>query len=462
MSENDDENVVMVKRIVDIVLSEMPALIKSQMLPTVRATVRPILYDMVMQDDSVFDISGPLNESSCDEGRKPRVTNQSLSDLKNKIVGFEDQFAEISAKQKALSDLLTDYEKIIAPAEKEVGKKSTISGSIFLSLQKQITTLKSELSKIQSCNSSIQTAIQTSQRNYDEVSKMQRDVCEVKRQLIKVSDIEDFQNFVSSQYHDMYQTVVEHSKFVTDIENNLRSEMQGGLAHFENKFFSEHGKSLTQIRNDFTKVVADNSKTVQNLHDKFLKNDKIKYYEDKIDQVKRTLENYEQYLRRNCLVVCGVEEKKGENTNKIAADLFRDMGFKVNTSHFDRSHRLKSKFDSRSHKRNLPRPIIVKFVNHDVKEEIFEQRDLLRYMPNCKGIYLNESLTVYRTKLYREVRNLHNLGWSTWTRDGIIFVCEGPRYSGAKQHRITTYQDYYKIIEDIGASQPEITFAHRT
>ena len=128
MSENDDENVVMVKRIVDIVLSEMPALIKSQMLPTVRATVRPILYDMVMQDDSVFDISGPLNESSCDEGRKPRVTNQSLSDLKNKIVGFEDQFTEISAKQKALSHLLTDFEKIIAPAEKEVGKKFTISG----------------------------------------------------------------------------------------------------------------------------------------------------------------------------------------------------------------------------------------------------------------------------------------------------------------------------------------------
>ena len=117
-----------------------------------------------------------------------------------------------------------------------------------------------------------------------------------------------------------------------------------------------------------------------------------------------------------------MEQTAGENTNNIALDIFNRIGVKVNASHLDRSHRLKRR---PQRGRNRPAPIIVKFTSHDVKDAVYQKRDLLRRSREFRGIYINENVTGYRKGLYREVRSLHSLGWSSWTRDGAILLCRG-------------------------------------
>ena len=120
-------------------------------------------------------------------------------------------------------------------------------------------------------------------------------------------------------------------------------------------------------------------------------------------------------------------------------------------SHIDRSHRLKQR--PRRGKKLPPPPIIVKLTSHDKKDEIYRNRDVLRRYSFFRNIYINENLTGYRKTLYREVRSLHQLGWSSWTRDGMILVCRGQFTPNSHVYKIANYRDYYIVIEDIGNSE---------
>ena len=108
---------------------------------------------------------------------------------------------------------------------------------------------------------------------------------------------------------------------------------------------------------------------------------KIKENDEKIHQLEKTIENLvekqksllseienlEQYSRRNCLVLHGVDESNDENTN---------------------SHRLgKPKRTD-----NKPRPIIVKFACYTVRKEIFMNKRKLK----GKRLLITESLTFSR------------------------------------------------------------------
>ena len=395
------------------------------------------------------------------------VIHTDITEAEKRIKAIENQINNIHQyHMKKYESLSTQVLRFDAKVKQACKKKSAVSGSIS-SLQQQITKLKTEL------KTEAEKKLPTSR-----LESIEKDINHLRSKIIKIEDIEDFQDFVSRQHDSLERTVLEHTKLVTDVEKNMRDELQNGLAYFEKEFFAENGK-LSKIRQNFANDVSKNNKIINELKenfeksdrrknlesepngDKIVKSEQLKKYDHKIDEVKKTLEAYEQYLRRNCLKIDGIPQTKGENTNEIAVDIFRDMGFNVNPSHFDRSHRLKRSLFHRNNGRNLPSPIIVKFVNHDLKEAIFEERDMLRQDPKFKNIYLNESLTAFRNKLYKEVRSLHNIGWYTWTRDGVIFASHCPRNSGAKQHRITCYKDYYRIIEEIGASHSKNTCSAR-
>ena len=79
------------------------------------------------------------------------------------------------------------------------------------------------------------------------------------------------------------------------------------------------------------------------------------------------IDDLEQYSRRNCLVLHGVNESNAENTNEIIIKTFsEELGVEIKEDDLDRSHRLgKSK-----RKDNKPRPIIVKFARYAVRREI--------------------------------------------------------------------------------------------
>ena len=140
-------------------------------------------------------------------------------------------------------------------------------------------------------------------------------------------------------------------------------------------------------------------------------------FEDKIENLHEIVDAQNQYGRRNILDLNGVEWSPNENTNEIVIGIFRAMGFHINLRDIDRSHRI---FHKGNRKRNAPPVIYVKLINHDLKQLIYNHRDMLRFMPGYQSIYIDENLTAVRRKLFARVRRMRQ--WESWTNDGKIFL----------------------------------------
>ena len=111
----------------------------------------------------------------------------------------------------------------------------------------------------------------------------------------------------------------------------------------------------------------------------------IKKKDEKINQLEKTIENLaekqkslsseiddlEQYSRRNCLVLHGVNESNGESTNEIIIKTFsEELGVEIKEDDLGRSHKQRKP----KRKYNKTRSIIVKFARFAVRREIFMKK----------------------------------------------------------------------------------------
>ena len=104
--------------------------------------------------------------------------------------------------------------------------------------------------------------------------------------------------------------------------------------------------------------------------------DIIKKQEEKIQSVEDQLERQEEYSRRNCLVLHGIPETMGENTDEVMKELLREkLDFKLYDGDIDRSHRLTPKYNNaKFQERTYPKPIIIKFTSHNVKHDVYSMK----------------------------------------------------------------------------------------
>jgi hypothetical protein len=137
----------------------------------------------------------------------------------------------------------------------------------------------------------------------------------------------------------------------------------------------------------------------------------------KIASLEDKLEDYEQYSRRNCLLIHGIPETKKENTNSIAISTITDrLEIPLTDNDIDRSHRLGRKqtanpSDGVPH----PRPIIIKFCRYGKREKVFKVKSRLKKT----GIVITENLTARRMALLKAANN-HESVSSAWTTDGRV------------------------------------------
>ena len=138
----------------------------------------------------------------------------------------------------------------------------------------------------------------------------------------------------------------------------------------------------------------------------------ICYLKDKLDEA-------EQYSRRNCLLIHGVPETDNENTDeKVKAFCKSKLNIKLTDFDLDRSHRLRR--HRNQHQENYPRPIIVKFVQHNLKAYVYSQKRLLK----GSDFLLTESLTSKRMgciQMLKKLRKEKKVN-SYWTLDGRIYL----------------------------------------
>ena len=97
-----------------------------------------------------------------------------------------------------------------------------------------------------------------------------------------------------------------------------------------------------------------------------------------LDKAGRALDRQEQYSRRNCLLIHGIDEENQENIDEVV----------INVLNKDRKP-----------DKSKPRPIIIKFSRYNVRAKIFKNKRKLK----GKRISVTEGLTKTRMEHCRKL-----------------------------------------------------------
>ena len=96
----------------------------------------------------------------------------------------------------------------------------------------------------------------------------------------------------------------------------------------------------------------------------------------KLEEMDAVLDRQEQYSKRDCLLIHGVDEVEGEDTDELSIEVIEGhMNQKFKPEDIDKSHRFGNQKKSIKAK---PRPIIVKYVRYNT-------RHIYRNKKNLKG-----------------------------------------------------------------------------
>ena len=88
---------------------------------------------------------------------------------------------------------------------------------------------------------------------------------------------------------------------------------------------------------EFEKEIKNNNEEIKSLRKE------NSYLMERLVEVDAVLDIQEQYSRRNCLLIHGVEEVEGEDTNELCIKVIEeDMNQTIKPEDIDRSHRLEN------------------------------------------------------------------------------------------------------------------------
>ncbi|XP_072176953.1 uncharacterized protein [Diadema setosum] len=153
--------------------------------------------------------------------------------------------------------------------------------------------------------------------------------------------------------------------------------------------------------------------------------EKVLHKEQNISRLEHTVDSLEQYSRRSCLRIFGLEEKKGENKDTLVTEVIQSkLGVSLDpVKDIDRSYRTGSTRESAlqsgrsSSQKARPRPIIVKLNNYRKRKEIITNRRKLK----GSGIVIAEDLTNRNQRLLSLARASKNIT-AAWSSDGRIIA----------------------------------------
>ena len=119
---------------------------------------------------------------------------------------------------------------------------------------------------------------------------------------------------------------------------------------------------------EFEKEIKNNNEEIKSLRKE------NSYLTKRLEEMDTVLDRQEQYSRRNCLLIHGVDEVEGEDTDELSIKVIEEhMNQKIKPE--DRSRRFGNPKKSIKAK---PRPIIVKFVRYNTRNTIYRNKKVLK------------------------------------------------------------------------------------
>ena len=217
------------------------------------------------------------------------------------------------------------------------------------------------------------------------------------------AQLEKIAGFMSSSFQPQISEIAKDS-FQSQISDLVTSIVSGVLEGLNKKL-----DNLEKQNTDLRKENDDLAKENQEL-------------QKRVTKLESAVDTAEQYSRRNCLRISGMEEKPLENTDKFVFDIANAIGVDLDVGDVDRSHRL-GKPGTAEEPRTKPRDIIVKFATYRMRNMFYKARTLTKDK-GYKGVFVNEDLTKSRSKLLYEARRRVKSGQlkSAWSSDGTILI----------------------------------------
>ena len=140
---------------------------------------------------------------------------------------------------------------------------------------------------------------------------------------------------------------------------------------------------------------------------------KVSDLESKIDLLRYENDRLEQYSRRENIRVLNLSEPAGTETKEEleagVAEVCSQTGIAVTAIDFAACHRVGKR------KTEKPRHVLVRFVNRRIRDAVIRGRRHLKGKDGFDGIYINEDLTLHRSKLMHLIKKN---GFDVWSING--------------------------------------------
>ena len=215
-----------------------------------------------------------------------------------------------------------------------------------------------------------------------------------------------------------------------------------------NNTFKDLKKAVEFLNEKYDDVLSQLRQTNEKIH---LQGTSLRQAQKDLDDVKKEsreatlgFENLARYLRRDCLEISGIPPSENYTSNDIVIAVGQAIEVPIKQEDISTSHPLPS-FNS-----DTPPKIIVKFTRRDTRNAFYANRRKLinkktNELPwlgleNEENIYVSESLTRYKKRLFGDVNKLKKRHrWKhIWTQNGRIFLKEAER---SKPIVIDTHED---------------------
>ena len=137
---------------------------------------------------------------------------------------------------------------------------------------------------------------------------------------------------------------------------------------------------------------------------------------DKVSNLSVQVDEQEQYSRRNCLLIHGVEENRNQDTDTLSINIINEhLGLDIQASDIDRTNRLGNKNKARK----KGRVIIIKFTRCNNRKNVFINKGKFK----GTNIPVTESLASLRMAKLKDARDEYRFN-KVRTSDGRFMVME--------------------------------------
>jgi myosin heavy subunit len=196
--------------------------------------------------------------------------------------------------------------------------------------------------------------------------------------------------------------------------------------------FNKHSTEISSLKKSLNKALEDNDKLKKSV-DSLKK--KVEEQDRNINELYGQQDDLEQYTRKHTLEIHGISEDLYTATEDVVIKLGERLNVPITNEDIDISHKLFSG-------KNQPKGIIVKFLSHKKKAQLYRKRTELKNVkisdlfPDCSTadvvqstrIFINENLTQYRRGIMKKANKMRRDGMiqSVWSLDGKLYVKTSP------------------------------------